>query len=520
MTKCRRRLWRIALLPIMALALLPAACTSGDAPPPAEPDAAGAASATEPIRRAPAAGPGDIVAELAKFLNDARIRKATLGACVVDVADGKTLWSAGADRSLIPASNMKLVTTAAALTRLGDDWRFRTLVGTLGDDLVVVGGGDPNFSDRFYGGDTVGAFRRWATILKARGVTRIAGDLVFDDSLFDAARHHPSWTTADRQYYYAAPVGALVANDSCINVHIRGGARAGIPATVRLDPATHYVTVGGTIRTRAGSHGVYGIDFRLDPRRLVVSGHVPPGSTPRVYWRPVDDPGLFAATVIKETLEAEGIPVAGRVVRRRLWTPEWRMPKALRCHIIHSSSLAQTIRVANTRSQNLYAECLMKAVAAYGKSPDRRWPSAEGSWVAGSVALTGAMVDLGLEVEGCEFADGSGLSGENRVTAGLLAHLLAAMAGRDDFDVWYRSLAGYNAVGGTLKKWPDAPALVGRVRAKSGKLTKPSARCLSGYIDTASGRRLAFSFLANDIRGNHAPIKVWMAQALLKLSRL
>jgi serine-type D-Ala-D-Ala carboxypeptidase/endopeptidase (penicillin-binding protein 4) len=520
MPKCRRRLWRIALLPIMAFALLPAACTSGDESPPTEPDAAGTASAPEASSEATLARQDRVAAELTEFLNDARTPKATLGVCVVDVADGKTVFSAGADRSLIPASNMKLVTTAAALTRLGAQWRFRTFVGTLGDDLVVVAGGDPNFSGRFYGGDTVGAFRRWATILKARGVMRIDGDLVFDDSLFDAARHHTSWLEDDLASWSAAPVGALVVNDSCIDVYLRGAKQAGLPAAVRLDPATRYVTVRGTIRTRSPSKGIFSIDFRTSPRRLQISGHVPPKLTTDASNRPVDDPGLFAATVIAETLEAEGIPIAGQVVRRRLWTPEWRMPDAFRCHIIHSSSLAQTIRVANTRSQNLYAECLMKAVAAYGKSDDPRWPSAEGSWVAGGVALTGAMVDLGLEVEGCEFADGSGLSAENRLTADLLAHLLATMAGRDDADLWHGSLAGYRAAGTTLKKWPDAPALVGRVRAKSGKLTKPQTRCLSGYLDTASGRRLAFSFLANDIRGNHYAVMQWMAQALSKLSRL
>lgn len=443
---------------------------------------------------------------------------------VVDAADGEELFALDAGVPLVPASNMKLATTAAALAALGPDWRFHTLVGLVGKDLVVVGGGDPNLSGRFYDGDIVGAFRRWAAILRQRGITSVAGNLVFDDSLFEPARVHATWEQADLSRYSAAPIGALVANDSCVDVFVRGAGKAGRPASIRIDPPTRYFAVGGAVETKSRSRNAFWATWQHEPRRLVFGGEVSPGSRPKVYWRPVDDPGLFAATLIRETLEGEGVAVEGGVVRRRVWTPEWRMPEEFRCQIIHTSSLAQTIRVANTRSQNLYAECLMKTVAAYAgagrESDDLRWPNGEGSWAAGAAAVAAHLRKLGVDVRGCVFADGSGLSRDNRLTVRALTDLLVRMAGRPGREVWLDSLARWGDQGGTLRIYGDDPALDGRVSAKTGYLR--DTRALSGYVRTDSGRTLAFAMLADGLPFRstvHRAVKAWHYETLRLLAQ-
>lgn len=514
-TALRSMFVALLILPAAAMAATDDADDADEAPPAAErtvqPAAAGATLSREAL-----------VARLTDLLADRRAAGATIGLAVFDATSGEQLFASKSDLPLIPASNMKLVATAAALVQLGADWRFRTLVGLLGKDLVVVGGGDPNLSGRFYNGDTVAPFRTWAAVLRERGLVRIDGDLVIDDSLFEAARIHPRWQAEDVGQHYAAPVGALTTNDSCIDVYLRGAAQSGQPAEVRLDPQTAYIQIAGAVRTERGKGDTFAIALRPNPRRLVLSGVLRPGIVAKVHWEPVDDPGLYAGTVIKETLQAAGLPIAGNVVRRRIWTDAWRMPEGFRCQIIHTSSLAQTVCVANTRSQNLYAECILKTLAAYQKSRaagDARWPTAQGSWSAGSAAAGAVLADLGLKTAGCVFDDGSGLSPDNRLTAGLIAGLLAKMATRPEAKLWMSSLAGYGEPGGSLRQWPKAPALDGRVRGKSGKLTAPASRCLSGYVQTRSGKTLAFSILANHIRGIHYPVMEWMADTLSDLTR-
>jgi len=464
-------------------------------------------------------GGKNLVAALGRLAADPRLAGCRAGVCVADADTGEMLFASGEAAPLVPASNMKLVTTAAALVTLGADWRFHTLVGTMGKDLVVVGGGDPNLSGRFYDGDIVGAFRRWAEALKRRGVRRIEGDLVFDDSVFESAWVHPDWEPADLLTYSAAPVGALMANDSCLDIYVRGAARSGVPAAVRIEPPTRYCPISGGIRTRSGSRGRYAIDLRRDPRRLVLSGDVPPGATPDVLWYPVDDPGLFAATIIRETLAASGLPVAGQVVRRRVWTPQWRMPKGFKAHVVHTSSLAQTVRVTNTRSQNLYAESLMKTLGAYAASQDRRWPSEQGTWADGQAAMAGALNRLGIDTTGCMLSDGSGLSRMNRLTAGVLCRLLVAMARGPHRDLWTESLGVWGSRTGSIRQYGSDAALDGRVFAKTGYLR--DARSLSGYVRTDTGRLVAFSLLVNRLPYDgraHSAAKAWHRDVLRVLA--
>ena len=516
-------LWTVLRWVFATVLILPAAARAAtddaeesDGPAPSAQLVVKAPPADKPLSR------DGLVARLKELMADRRATGATIGLVVFDTSGGEQLFAARPDVPLIPASNMKLVATAAALVQLGADWRFRTRVGLLGKDLVVVGGGDPNLSGRFYHDDTTAVFRTWAAALRQRGLTRIDGDLVIDDSLFEATRIHPHWAAEDIGRHYAAPVGALTTNDSCIDIYLRGAAQAGQPAEVRLDPSTAFAEIAGAVRTERSKSDVFAIHFRPSPRRLVLSGSIRPGIVSKVQWEPVDDPGLYAGTVIKETLQAAGLPIAGQVVRRRIWTDAWQMPEGFRCQIIHTSSLAQSVGVANTRSQNLYAECILKTLAAYRQSRaagDADWPRAEGSWSAGSAAAAAVLAEMGLETTGCVFDDGSGLSAENRLTAGVLAGLLARMAARPEAKLWMSSLAAYGEPGGSLRQWPKAPALEGRVRGKSGRLTAPASRCLSGYVQTRSGKTLAFSILANNIRGIHYPVMQWMAETLTELTR-
>ncbi len=502
-----RRSWLVAVSLILGL------CAAGAvwaAPP-----------AGKPIVAQPVSPPslGDLAHKLAPFAADSRLKGDKFGFAVMDVASGDMIFASGQNLPLLPASNMKLATAAAALTVLGDDWRFRTMIGTQGKDLVVVGGGDPNLSGRFFNDDPTAALRQWAAALKKAGVTQIAGDLVFDDFLFESTWVHQNWPPKQYFDWYEAPAGALNLNDSCIDVSVRGAAQAGQPATVTISPATSYFQLSGQVMTRAGAgRGTFSVDRQRQSTTLAVKGDVAPGwQLPKAVNRTVGDPGMFAATVIRETFQAEGVTVTGQVVRRKVWTADWRMPKDFTPLVYHYSTLAQSVRVANTDSQDFYAECILKALAAYGESKDKEWPTAQGSWAAGDRAVPQALAALGVPTTGCVFDDGCGLSRNDRMTADTLVRLLVVMAKRPHPEAWMDSLAVAGDSMGTLKKrMKNHKDLFGRLFAKTGFIN--GVKSLSGYVKSDSGRLIAFSMIVNNVQ-NGFEVNEWeddICETLLK----
>jgi D-alanyl-D-alanine carboxypeptidase/D-alanyl-D-alanine-endopeptidase (penicillin-binding protein 4) len=288
---------------------------------------------------------------------------------------------------------------------------------------------------------------------------------------------------------------------------------------VTLSPATAYLPITGQVLTRSGGgRGTFVADRGRQSATLTVKGEVPAGSQSTALNRTVPDPGMFAATVIKETLQAEGVTVAGQVVRRKIWTADWRMPKEFAPLVYHYSGLAQSVRVANKNSQNFYAECMLKALAAFGESKDKdhEWPTAQGSWAAGDRAVPKALEPLGVPTANCVFDDGCGLSRGDRLTAEALARILVVMAKRPRPEVWMDSLAVAGDTMGTLRKRMKSKDLAGRVFAKTGLID--GVKALSGYVKSDSGRLIAFSLLANDVRNNFA-VNEWeddICETLLK----
>jgi D-alanyl-D-alanine carboxypeptidase/D-alanyl-D-alanine-endopeptidase (penicillin-binding protein 4) len=494
----------MVIVSALVAALAMVAASWGQAPAPAAPVPASAKPA------APAAA-NALAARLGRLTADPRLAKVRLAAHVVDVQSGQVLLSANEAVPMVPASTMKLPTTAAALHVLGPDFKLRTILGTLGDDLVIVAGGDPNLSGRFYDGDITAAPKRWAAVLRDRGVTSVQGDLVLDDSLFESLWTHPNWSTNEYQLWYEAPVGALVLNDSCIELRVSPGDKEGAAARVRVVPPTNYVSLTGQILTRGASKNIFHIDRIRGTERLQLRGDVPLKSGPQTYLRTVHDPGMFAATVIRETLEAEGIRIAGKVVRRRVWTAQWRLPKGFQTLVIHNSTLGQSVAVANTRSQNLYAECIVKVLAAHAGSQEPPWPAAEGSWALGRRTVEQSLASMKVDARGCVFDDGCGLSRQNRLTARMLTELLVTMHAGPHRSVWVDSLAVSGDSRGSLRSRMRDEPVRGRVHGKTGSLR--DTRSLAGYVRTSQGRMVAFALLADTLPYNsyhHSAVTQWM----------
>lgn len=407
------------------------------------------------------------------------------GVIVRSLADGSEWYSRGADLLFMPASNQKLLTSAAALHLLGPQFRFTTRLcsravpdrdGTLAGDLYLVGSGDPLLSDR----DLAGMVRS----LRQVGVRRVAGRVVADASLFTGDTLGAAWSWDYLSHYYAAPASALNLNKNVVGLRLAPAKAAGDPPTVTVEPAGAPVHVIVTARTGGPSAPTaLSIERRLGRGWIEVGGTIAqdaPDAQRGPHWVTVPDPPLFAASVLTEQLRQAGIRVE--------WEPDFGTAPSDASPLVEHASvpLAELLPLLNKPSDNLIAECLLRAVGARAAK--------EGSVEAGAQAAVEWFRSLGLPQGGCRIVDGSGLSRLNLVSPRLLAGLLEQMARRPDFDVFKNSLpiAGKD---GTLRNRLRSTAAEGNLRAKTGYIGYVSS--LSGYLHTRSGEPLLVVILMN-----------------------
>lgn len=421
-----------------------------------------------------------------------------VGIAVYSVDRERALYVYHPDRVLLPASNMKLYTTAAALDRLGPDFQYTTSLyvngpirpdGTLEGDVIVVGRGDPAISGRFYGDSATYVFDQFAARLRHIGVRRVTGRLIGDASYFDDARVAPGWESGNLLWWYGARVSALSFNDNVVTITVRPGDRVGAPASVSFYPHTDVLGIVNRVTTTGARGGrSIGISRRPAIGGYELIGRIPVQSAPLTYVVAVDDPPGFAVSVLRDRIERAGIAVLGadRVVYDRAHLP----PGARRLVASHTSPrMAEIVRVINKRSQNFFAEQVLKTMGAVHRG--------EGSFSDGREVVRDALRDMGVEAWEFRMDDGSGLSRLDRTTARVTAQLLVAMRRHTRFAEYYDSLLLAGADGDPRRL--DHPAARGNVRTKTGTLRGVSA--LSGYVTTRDGELLAFSVITNGLRG-------------------
>lgn len=416
------------------------------------------------------------------------VPRGDVGLHVVRLRDGSTLADHQSDKLLSPASNVKLVTTAAALRLLGPDYRFPTRLfaggplidGRLQGDLILKGFGDPELVSE----------RLWllAAALRQRGLKEVAGDLVIDESFFDDQMRSPQWggLTSTRAFYALVAPASL--NFNSATVHVEPGPTPGSPARVQLEPPTAYLRLDNRATTgKAGSRLKLTVDRRGLPRgdTLLVRGSIPYDTERATYYRSVTQPWRYLATVLKELLQREGVTIKGSLRQGHL--PEG----AQELMTFESKPLGRIVQDLNKLSNNFVAESTLKALGAHVLGPP-------GTFDKGLAVVGDFLESLGVEDGSYRLADGSGLSAANRLTPRQLTTVLAAMWG----DFRYRpeyvvSLAVMGLDGSVEERLGDTEARQ-RLRVKTGSLQGVSA--LSGYAASADGEELAFSILINNRR--------------------
>lgn len=466
--------------------------------------AAAAAAPGAPVRVDAAAL--RLAGELRALLDAYPRRGARWSVLVVSLDRGDTLFALAPDSARTPASNMKLLTSAAALRELGPDYRYRTWVvtqgtqegSTLHGDLVLYGTGDPGISDRFQASKTA-VFEGLADQLLDRGITRVTGRIVGDESFLPGPLRPPGWEPEDLNDHFAAAVSALSFNENVLSLRVEPAPAAGLPPTVRTHPDRSGLAVDNQAVTSAGP-GVLLI-LRDDPTEpVVVRGSIRRGG--RAAWREitVGDPAAFAVSVFRSVLEARGVQVEGGDVVVRdpsasvLGTTHITAPvvaKGPRTRILAthlSPPLTEYLALVNKRSHNLVSELIFRSVG--------RMASGDGSPEASAEAVAASLVRLGVDTAGLVQRDGSGLDAANRSRAVTFVDLLTRMVASPDWPDYWATLpeAGNRRELGRMFRTPAA----GNLRAKTGTIQGVSA--LSGVVQSQDGERLAFSILVNDAR--------------------
>lgn len=469
---------------------------------------------------APAAGPaaGDRLAvALDSIFADTSLAHAHLGIEVRAAGSGETLYERNSERLFVPASNMKLVTGAAALEALGPDFTFQTDIraagtirnGVLNGNLVVLGRGDPTLSERFYD-DPRDVFRTWADSLRAHGITRVAGSLVGVDSFFPGPNLGAGWSWDDLEAYYSTEYGALQFNEGAIRVDVYPAREPGMPAIVVLDPASQYVQVSNRTVTRPPG-GETGVTISREPvgAGLVVTGAIAADTTSVGRDIAVRNPTMFFLAAMRETLREAGISVEGPAMAAdELPEEDLTVARAMPLFVHRSRSLRDILPGMMKPSQNWIAETLLLTVGA-----ERR---GVGTAREGIVAVDSMVADWGLDAAELKMADGSGLSRYNLVSPDFLADLLVRMSASANAELWLQSLPVAGEDGTLARRMRDAP-LERNVRGKTGTLS--GVRSLSGYLDTASGDRLIFSTMVNNHARSAATVDRMVEAALEVVAR-
>ena len=416
---------------------------------------------------------------------------------------------------------MKLFTAALALERLGPDYRMTTrLVRAPSGDLVLVGGGDPSMSGRAYPyqKDTpapkpnpIQAIEELADQAVAAGIMRVDGDIVGDDQFYPWAPYPPSWTEDDMIGEDGAPVSALTVNDNVIALSIHPAARAGDLAAVSLEPAIEYFAVDNRVLTVAGEKEAR-IRFTRQPgsRQLLLWGTIPLAGANVRETVAVDDPALFAACALYDALARRGVAIRGRPVARHRAISEDPWPVEGDVIATRTSPpMLDLLQVIEKVSQNLHAELMLREVARVTRSAGTR--------ELGLQELAAWLASIGIKSEEWRAEDGSGLSRNDQVSPRAMTRLLSYMAASKNGAAWL-SLLPVGGEDGTLANRlccvSDASAAK-QVRAKTGSLTRAVA--LSGYADSRTRGRLAFSILVNNFSAPQAEVRAWVDKIALAL---
>lgn len=399
---------------------------------------------------------------------------------IVEADSGETVYSRYLHTPMIPASNMKVVTSAAAIRYLGADYEFTTKIGLLGKTLVVIGGGDPllgdKTTDKKYSRREHWIFDDIIGVLKVKGVSRIDA-IVIDSTFFDDNRVHPSWPVDQLNQSYVAEISGVSYNNNCVDFTI---SRVGSGTKISINPATSYVKYTNQVKATSSGSSAAGAYRTTVPNKLVLKGRC---RTSTGFDTAIERPALFFGTVLKERLVRAGIKVGGSVSEK--YVKKNPDIEVLRTYV---TPMADVFERCNKDSLNMAAESLVKTMSAENTSGQ-----INGEWPHGFAMIGRYLNSLGVSASEFNLDDGSGLSRKNSISPYAMTRVLLDVYESDDWEFYKRSLS-VGGVDGTTRKYFRESKYKGKVVGKTGYID--GVRAFSGVVSTAKGDYI-FSILTS-----------------------
>ena len=431
--------------------------------------------------------------ELDDIFNDPNFDNANWGVVIQSLETGEYFYRRNANKLFIPASDLKLFTSAAALILLGPEYSFSTRIlmngkmdgSVLDGDLIVQGRGDPTISGRFYNDDKYKVFKDWADSLTNIGIDEITGNIIGDDNRFDNLGLGKGWAWDDESYWFSAPSGAISFNDNVVDIVVKVNKGKDIPLII-TNPSTKYIVFINNVTVVPNDSSTSINVYRQRGTNIVdVFGTIRKQDSVKTYVT-VNNPTQYSMVVLKSVLQKKDISVDGFAMDiDDISKPAGRNLKTLFTY--YSPPLKEIIKVINKNSENFYSEQLLKTIGL----EEEGFGSADN----GIKAENNVFREMGILPERMNIVDGSGLSRLNLVTPHQIVTLLNYMFKNKYFIPFFNSLP-IAGVDGTLGKRMKKTKAENNLRAKTG--THIGVSSISGYVYTLDNEPVSFSIIANN----------------------
>ena len=427
----------------------------------------------------------DLAEQIDGIIEESLQKRVHFSIHIIQTDSGKTVYDHDAKELMIPASNMKIITGAAALNYLGPDYVYKTRIGLSGDALVVIGSGDPLLGDEKtdakYGREPDWIFKEIANALKKKGIGTIEG-IIVDSSVFDDEPVHPNWPEDELNRWYACEVSGLNYNDNCVQISAKN---IDGKVAIFVEPQTAFVSLINKVTPISRGSGAIGTYRNSQPNMLTIFGKCKDTVGP--FDVAIERPAAYFGFLLYENLAEADIDAKGELVEKPLDEGSDFVPL-----IEFSTPLTDCLARCNKNSLGLAAEAMLKTIAAMN-NPDKK----NGSWKEGRELISKFLLGLSLDKSQFYIDDGSGLSRQNELTAYAITTVLSSIYKSGNWQLYKDTLA-VGGMDGTIEKHFKEEKYKGKIFAKTGSII--GVKSLSGLCVTDQGNYI-FSILSNNING-------------------
>lgn len=439
---------------------------------------------------------------------------ASIGITVKDNISGEIVCYNTPNQGVVPASVLKLITTATALEILGPDFRFQTTLtatgtqrnDTLFGDLQIIGQGDPTLGSAYFP-ENIHFLEDWVNAIQQKHIRVIAGKLLMDGSAYESQTIPNTWIWEDIGNYYGAGVSAINVYDNQYEVHMSSGKEAGSSTSIKyISPEIPNLEIQNEVLSSTINKDLAYIYGSPTENKRVIRGTIPKDRSDFAIKGSMPDPAVVLANEFRKALIKNGIVISGETSYTKIKQPD---SNVVLQSVHQSPELRDIIKVTNYESVNLFAEGVLKQLAfkKYGI----------GSTTEGCKLITDYWKDKGMDMTGFFMTDGSGLSRFNVVTPTQMVNVLHYMKTQSKWSAdFYNSLATVGE--GTLTSFSNLNFPDQTLRAKSGSMTR--VRCLAGYLTTKSGRQLSYAILLNNFSCSQGETVRKIEEVLVELRKM